>query len=96
MNSDKANEQSISTKFPVVRLHSDLVINSNQQTSAQGSVFYVKQTKDIDLELVLKIYKDDHLKSYFREKAILNELANLGKKKDVFEFHVESLGQYKP
>lgn len=38
------------------------------------------------MELVLKIYKDDHLKSYFREKAILNELANLGKKKEVIGF----------
>ena len=59
-------------------LHQDLIINSDKQKSAQGAVFYVKtksdQTKGVDRELVLKIYKQRDLKSYFKEKAVLNLL----------------------
>lgn len=41
-------------------------------------MFYVKtnedQKKGLDRELVLKIYKQRDLKSYFKEKAVLNQL----------------------
>jgi hypothetical protein len=41
-------------------------------------VFYAKIQKDlnegIDRELVLKIYKQKDLKSYFKEKEVLNKL----------------------
>ena len=49
-------------------------------------MFYVKtdeyKRKGLDRELVLKIYKSRDLKSYFKEKAVLNQLDDYFKKDD--------------
>ena len=76
-DSDNSSEE-------IVYLHENIVINSDKQNSAQGSVFYVKLQEHIDQgleqELVLKIYKQSDLKSYFKEKAVLNHLEEYKKK----------------
>ena len=55
-------------------LHDNIIINSDKQKSAQGSVFYVKQGNDSTKELVLKIYKNNDMKSYFKEIAVFRKL----------------------
>ena len=73
------NSKSIDDMPESARMHSNIVINSKKQISAQGSVFYVKKSNEManiqDGELVLKIFKQDNLKSYFQEKELLNKLA---------------------
>jgi hypothetical protein len=56
-----SEDSSDSSQDEIVYLHKNIVINSDKQNSAQGSVFYVKLQEHIeqgvDKELVLKIYK---------------------------------------
>ena len=79
-----SDDSSDSSEDEIVYLHQNIVINSDKQNSAQGSVFYVKLQEDIDAgldkELVLKIYKQKDLKSYFKEKAVLDRLEEYKKK----------------
>ena len=55
-------------------LHKQIVINSDKQNSAQGSVFYVKLNNNEEREHVLKIYKHKDLKSYYKEMEVFNKL----------------------
>ena len=55
-------------------LHNNIIINSEKQKSAQGSVFYVKLANDDSRELVLKIYKSDDMKSYIKELSVFKKL----------------------
>ena len=55
-------------------LHKNIIINSDKQKSAQGSVFYVKLQDDETKELVLKIYKSDDIKSYIKEISVFKKL----------------------
>lgn len=79
-----SDDSSDSSEDEIVYLHQNIVINSDKQNSAQGSVFYVKLQEHIDAgldkELVLKIYKQKDLKSYFKEKAVLDRLEDYKKK----------------
>jgi hypothetical protein len=61
-------------------LHKNMIINSDKQNSAQGSVFYVKQTTDPSRELVLKIYKNEDMKSYLKEIAVFKRLDEMMKR----------------
>ena len=56
----------------MVTLHKNIIINSTKQNSAQGSVFYCKSSTDYEQESVLKIYKEDDIKSYIKEMAVFN------------------------
>jgi len=59
-------------------LHENLILRSDKQTSAQGSVFYVKKNEGEDQsEYILKIYKNEDLKSYLLEKRVLEALQRL-------------------
>jgi len=60
-------------------LHKNIIINSEKQKSAQGSVFYVKLSNDLSHEVVLKIYKNEDIKSYFKEVAVFKKLGELKK-----------------
>ena len=60
-----------------VYLHQNIIINSEKQKSAQGSVFYVKMKDDDTKEVVLKIYKNEDIKSYFKEIAVFRKLMEI-------------------
>lgn len=53
-------------------LHTNLVINSAKQHSAQGSVFYCKYADNKAQECVLKIYKSNDFKAFDREIRVFN------------------------
>jgi len=57
-------------------LHKNLIIKSDKQNSAQGSVFYCKKTDDPDpsKELILKVYKIEYMKSYIKEMTVMKKL----------------------
>ena len=55
-------------------LHKDIIISSDKQTSAQGSVFYCKQRHDPSKELVLKIYNSNEMNSYYKEISVFKSL----------------------
>jgi hypothetical protein len=54
-------------------LHKNLVIKSDKQHSAQGSVYYCKKLDDSDpnKELILKQYKMQDIKSYIKEMTVM-------------------------
>ena len=62
---------------PDTYLHQNIIINSQQQKSAQGSVFYVKIAADLAQELVLKIYKKEDIKSYLKETAVFKKIMDI-------------------
>jgi len=43
-------------------------------------VFYVKQSDDPNRELVLKIYKNEDMKSYLKEIAVFKRLEDIMKR----------------
>ena len=53
-------------------LHTNLVINSGKQHSAQGSVFYCKYSDNMAQECVLKIYRSNDFKAFDREIRVFN------------------------
>jgi hypothetical protein len=55
-------------------LHKDIIISSDKQTSAQGSVFYCKKKQDPSKELVLKIYNSNEMNSYYKEISVFKSL----------------------
>ena len=79
-NKDASSSEIASELQNIQRMHSGILINSNQLQSAQGSVFFVKHRSNIQKELVLKIYDQDNMNSYYREKIILDRLSDLRKK----------------
>ena len=58
-------------------LHKDLIINSEKEKSAQGSVFYVKMANQQNREAVLKIYTKEEIKSYCKEIAVFKRIKEL-------------------
>jgi len=64
-------------------LHKNIIINSEKQKSAQGSVFYVKIANDNTREVVLKIYKNEDKKSYQKEITVFKKLAELKQNREV-------------
>lgn len=58
-------------------LHQNIVIESDKQRSAQSSVFYVKMTNDPSRQVILKVYKNDDIKSYTKELAVFNKLKQM-------------------
>lgn len=45
--------------------------------SAQSSVFYVTKVGDPNHQIVLKIYKNDDIKSYYKEIAVFKKIAQM-------------------
>jgi hypothetical protein len=68
-----------------VYLHKNIIINSEKQKSAQGSVFYVKMADDDQKEVVLKIYKNEDIKSYFKEIAVFRKLMEIKTNPDLMQ-----------
>jgi|DEB0MinimDraft_12_1074336.scaffolds.fasta_scaffold18206_1 hypothetical protein len=58
-------------------LHKNIIINSEKQKSAQGSVYYVKLANENNKEVVLKVYKQDDIKSYQKEIAVFRKLTEM-------------------
>ena len=60
-------------------LHKGIIIKSDKQNSAQGSVFYCRKVNNIDpdRELILKIYKLSDMKSYIKEIAVMKKLTEM-------------------
>jgi virulence-associated protein VapD len=59
-------------------MHKGYTIVSKKFKSAQGSVYFV-QDKETQEVFVLKLYKQEDLKSYTKEKNILIKLRDAGK-----------------
>ena len=49
-------------------------MNSEKQKSGQSSVFFVKEQHNLDEELVLKIFKENEMKFFHKEEAIMTRL----------------------
>ena len=57
-------------------LHNGILIKSDKQNSAQGSVFYCNKVNS-KLELILKVYKIQDMKSYIKEIAVMKKINEL-------------------
>lgn len=79
-SSEGASQEEVKEQLTQSYLHKNMIINSDKQNSAQGSVFYVKKADDPSQELILKIYKNEDMKSYLKEIAVFKKLGDMIKR----------------